>query len=187
MINGLVLSGGESTRMGEDKSMICYHGVPQYEYVYRLLEPYCENVYISSKNKSIYPFPTIYDHVDFIDLGPLSGLLSAIKTHPTDWIIIAIDYPQISKTEIEQLIHSNHSLASVFFNAKSGYYEPTLGFYRKEIGDILIKQKHNGLQNILRELNAEKIYPQNNAIIKSIDTPVEKESIIAAINFNRLD
>ena len=30
-------NGGKSTRMGKDKGLIDYHGLPQREYVYRLL------------------------------------------------------------------------------------------------------------------------------------------------------
>ena len=36
-MNGLVLSGGQSSRMGTDKALIDYHGIPQYAYVYDLL------------------------------------------------------------------------------------------------------------------------------------------------------
>ena len=37
-MNGLVLAGGESTRIGMDKAIIDYHGQPKYIHVYKLLE-----------------------------------------------------------------------------------------------------------------------------------------------------
>ena len=47
VLHGLVVCGGQSTRMGMDKSQLQYHGVPQREWLYELLQPLCEDVYIS--------------------------------------------------------------------------------------------------------------------------------------------
>ena len=52
-MNGLVLSGGQSSRMGRDKALIDYHGLPQYAYVYDLLLGFCDKVFISSKKINI--------------------------------------------------------------------------------------------------------------------------------------
>ncbi len=40
-INGLVLSGGKSTRMGSDKGEIKYHGTSQRQHVHHLLAAHC--------------------------------------------------------------------------------------------------------------------------------------------------
>jgi molybdopterin-guanine dinucleotide biosynthesis protein A len=72
-LNGLILAGGKSTRMGQDKGMIDYHGKPQREYLVDLLKPYCLEVFISSKEN--IKQNTIADHFD-LD-SPLNGILSA--------------------------------------------------------------------------------------------------------------
>jgi len=46
-IYGLVLSGGKSTRMGEDKGLISYHGIPQRDHLYQLLNQDCDTTYLS--------------------------------------------------------------------------------------------------------------------------------------------
>ena len=46
-MNGLVIAGGKSTRMQQDKAMIQYHGMPQYQYVYNILQPFCSETFIS--------------------------------------------------------------------------------------------------------------------------------------------
>ncbi|MFZ6009414.1 MAG: NTP transferase domain-containing protein, partial [Bacteroidota bacterium] len=48
-INGLVLAGGSSSGMGMgiDKRLINFHGVPQGEYLFNLLQKYCDQVFTS--------------------------------------------------------------------------------------------------------------------------------------------
>ena len=77
-MNGLVLAGGESTRIGMDKAIIDYHGQPKYIHVYKLLEKCCDQVFVSSKEKR-YPLPTILDLPEFHSLGLIAGVFSAFE------------------------------------------------------------------------------------------------------------
>jgi len=78
---GLVLSGGKSTRMGTDKGLIEYHGVPQRDYLYDLLTKVCDETYISLRKEQEenvpFGFQTLVDLNEF--RGPYNGLLSAHK------------------------------------------------------------------------------------------------------------
>jgi len=40
-LQGLVLAGGRSSRMGRDKAALDFHGEPQVHWAYRLLGPHC--------------------------------------------------------------------------------------------------------------------------------------------------
>jgi molybdopterin-guanine dinucleotide biosynthesis protein A len=48
-MNGLILVGGQSVRMGTDKSQLSYHGKPQWQYLYDLLLPFCQKTYLSCR------------------------------------------------------------------------------------------------------------------------------------------
>ena len=50
---GLVLSGGRSTRMGKDKGLINYHGIPQRDYIYNLLNEVCDETYMSIRKDQV--------------------------------------------------------------------------------------------------------------------------------------
>ena len=54
---GLVLSGGKSTRMGTDKGLITYHGIPQREYIYKLLEEVCDATFLSIRDDQAATIP----------------------------------------------------------------------------------------------------------------------------------
>ena len=51
-MNGLVIAGGNSSRMGTDKAFLQYSKNPQYQEVYSLLEPFCEQTFVSLQNKN---------------------------------------------------------------------------------------------------------------------------------------
>ena len=76
VLHGLVVCGGQSTRMGMDKSQLQYHGVPQREWLYELLQPLCEDVYISCNAEQAAEigdsYPTITDATIYRNIGPVS-------------------------------------------------------------------------------------------------------------------
>jgi molybdenum cofactor guanylyltransferase len=187
-MNGLILAGGDSSRMGEDKAMIYYYKDPQYLHLYHLLTDFCSELLVSSKNKYNPYIPVIKDDIKYSNIGPMAGLLTALDYEEnTDWIVISVDYPLISKVEIKQLINSKNNFASVFFNPNSTLFEPYLGIYRTGFKNILqdeIQKNNYSLQKILQENSVEKIVPNNLDILKSINTKEEYNYIISKY-FNR--
>lgn len=172
-MNGLVLAGGQSTRMGEDKALMDYHGQPQFLHVYKLLEKYCDQVFISSKEKK-YSLPTLIDSPELESLGPIAGIISAFEYEDNDWLVIAIDYPMFSEEHILKLIEPTDTLANVYFNPETGFFEPFLALYKKAFKETLlaeIKSGTNSLQTILRKSLVSKVTPKNLEVIKSIDYP----------------
>lgn len=104
---GLVLSGGKSTRMGTDKGLIKYHGVPQREYLYNILSEVCSETYISLRGDQElnmpFGFQTLTDLDEF--KGPYNGLLSAHKKYPeVAWLVLACDLPLIDLNALKELI-----------------------------------------------------------------------------------
>jgi len=120
--NGLVLSGGKSTRMGKDKSLIAYHGgKPQREYVFDLLSECCDNVFTSCRKeqeipKHLNPLPDRYDFG-----GPVNGILSAFALHPDKaWLVVAVDMPNVTSRALQTLLSQRdpNRLATVFLTHK---------------------------------------------------------------------
>jgi len=172
-MNGLVLAGGQSIRMGYDKALIAYHGVPQYVYIYEMLQKICDHVLISSREQK-YPLPTLLDDSKYNRMGPMAGLLTAFDYQETDWLVIAIDYPLVTKEDVEKLTQPHTGLSSVYFHPDTEFYEPFLACYRQEFKCLLTAEYELGntsMQNLLRRADIHKIIPENLNLLKSVDYP----------------
>jgi molybdopterin-guanine dinucleotide biosynthesis protein A len=127
LLNGLILCGGKSSRMGKDKSLISYHGKPQRDYLLDLLKPHCDGVFVSAQRGSKASDSTIPDHFD-LD-SPLNGILSAFHFDPDSaWLTVPVDMPNINSNAIKFLLHNRdqHKAATCFFNSDGDAPEPLL-------------------------------------------------------------
>jgi molybdopterin-guanine dinucleotide biosynthesis protein A len=108
-MKGLILCGGRSTRMQQDKSTIAYHGMPQWQYLYDLLQSLVPEVYLSCRADQQ---PDFSDHIPVITDsvpggGPIVGLLSAHAAFPDSaWLVLACDLPLISLQSLSFLVHA---------------------------------------------------------------------------------
>jgi len=134
-LNGLVLTGGKSTRMGSDKALLYYLDKPHGEVVMEMLKPYCENVFLSSRqgqwvNGEFSSCPQIYDR--FLDFGPMGGVLSAMKAHPDNaWLVVACDLPHLEPSTLEVLIQNRnpYRFATAFRSQINDLPEPLCAIY----------------------------------------------------------
>src|SRR5215213_7303867 len=78
-LNGLVLAGGKSTRMGEDKSIVQWHNKEQHYYVADMLTAFCKEVFISCRAEQGETVDRNYKIItdEYENAGPLGAIVSA--------------------------------------------------------------------------------------------------------------
>jgi molybdenum cofactor guanylyltransferase len=184
-LTALILIGGKSSRMKEDKARIVYHKQEQFKHLFDLLNLFCEDVYLSTKQE-YKSFPVIKDNPEFGDIGPMNGILSGFEQLKTSHLVIAVDYPLFSRQEIENLISQRDKklLASVIFNTESQFFEPFLGIYEFSFLEILleeIKSGNHSMQNILLKNKVKKVLPLNLNSLRNCNTIEEKNQLIQEI------
>ncbi len=147
---GLILAGGSSKRMGQDKTLMDYHGKPQIEHVHNLLEVHCTKVFLSKRadQKAHKGVLSIDDDQSFLNIGPLGGILSAMKTCPeSSWLVMACDLPFVTQETLGFLIQNRdpQKIATAFRSVHDGLPEPLcaiwegpgypeiLGFFKKNV------------------------------------------------------
>lgn len=184
-LKGLVLCGGFSTRMQEDKSSIAYHGMPQWRYLVHLLQSLLPEVYISCReeqreNFNAHPY-LIPDTVPYG--GPSAGLLSAHALQPnTAWLVIACDLPLISQQSLALLVQSRDTskAATTFVSPFNQLPEPLIAIW-EPAGLTLLAQNVAAGKNCPRKtmLNTEIALLENPYATEQFNanTPEEKATI----------
>jgi len=183
---GLVVCGGQSSRMGMDKSLLAYYGRPQRYYMYTMLATLCDETFIScnkEQSKTIdKEYKTIIDAPAYEGNGPIAGILSAFDQYPgADWLIAGCDYPYLTRHELNSFIKSidTGKTAAAFYNATENIYEPMLAWYSYPSSDELKKMfagKDYSLQHFLRKTNAGKYIAPDKNVIRSVDTEEEYQT-----------
>lgn len=130
-INGLVLAGGKSRRMGRDKDLIQWHGKEQRYFAADLLQPFCEEVFISCRSEQISGIDPAYKALPdtFLDMGPLGGILSAMRSQrDRAWLVIACDLPLLNEDIIRFLMTSRdpQKIATTYQSPYDGLPEPLI-------------------------------------------------------------
>ncbi len=179
---GLVICGGESSRMGTDKSLINYYCKPQRYFLHELLQSFCKKVFISCNKSQAKEMESGYDIIvdapQYQNTGPIAALLSAFEKYPDNsFLAIGCDYPFINKTEIQDLIDARDKTAkAVCYQNRESITEPLLALYENEIFQLMksnFAQQKYSLRYFLDEINAKKIIADRDDALRSVDTPEE--------------
>ncbi len=134
-VYGLVLAGGRSKRMGQDKALLRVDGETQLSRAVHLLEPFVDQVFVSTRvDQQDEPerskFRQIVDR--YRDLGPLAGILSAMEEHPdAGWLVLACDLPNVEELTIRYLLDNRSSVHAftAYKSSSDGLPEPLCAFY----------------------------------------------------------
>ena len=150
---GLVLCGGESTRMGRDKSLIDYHGRPQRGHLTDLLSPFCARVFWSINDAQFEQMTRIgqnTEHVlrdEYPQEGPLGGIITAFRKYPAvPWLIVSCDLPRLTAISIDYLLQNRNQNADATLFADPRPY-PFVSIWEPAIFDALQLYWAQGLRS----------------------------------------
>jgi len=154
----VILSGGKSSRMKEDKSLLKFSSSNSLiEYQYKRLKPYFKNLYISSKTNK-------FDFLSFDKLildknqeiySPILALETILETLENEKIfIITVDTPFIKIQTIEKLINSNKNFDITI--AQTSKVHNLCGVFSKNILNIIknmIKDDIHKINYLIKSTN----------------------------------
>jgi molybdopterin-guanine dinucleotide biosynthesis protein A len=192
-VYGLVLSGGKSTRMHTDKSLLNYHGKTQVKHCYELLQPYCDRVFLSNREDQSNlaghkALPQIHDQKEYRDTGPLAGILSAMEKHPdVAWLVLACDLPYVNAKTLENLLEKRNPLkmATSYISRHDGLPEPLCAIYEKKSHKEILKFLRQGIicpRHILIHSEVELIKQNQKIALDNVNTAQEYRDALAIMN-----
>lgn len=187
---GLVLSGGRSTRMGQDKGIIQYYDLPQRERIYNFLAQVCEKTFLSIRKEQESEISerisTIIDRDEY--KGPFNGLLSAHYTYPkAAWLVLACDLPLIDMNSINLLIteRDRDKNATAFATRKSGLPEPLAAIWEpqglvKSI-DYLKHATSSCPRKFLINSEIKLVFPNDDFVLMNANSEEDYKKVLSKI------
>ncbi len=133
-ITGIILSGGKSTRMGENKSLLKLGDKTVIEHTLQLMQSLFSEVILITNSPDEYQFLNIPMFEDVYRYrGPLAGIHSGLINSKTDDnFIISCDIPLITSEIIEYIVDFNTTHPITVCRA-DGYIQQLAGKYSKSL------------------------------------------------------
>ena len=130
---GIILAGGKSSRMGEDKGLVLLNGKPMIQYVIEALKEVVSDIIIISNNASYNKF-RIPVYADIIkDKGPVGGIYTGLYHSKTQLnFCISCDVPMISSDFIFWLLNKSGN-ASITLPMYKDKIQQMIGVYSKQV------------------------------------------------------
>ncbi|KAB8123054.1 molybdenum cofactor guanylyltransferase [Komagataeibacter medellinensis] len=198
LLYGLVLAGGESRRMGQDKATLPYGGRPQLARAFDLLERHVGRCFVSIRpDQQSDPlrasYPCIMDRRETKDVlggGPMVGVLSAhVVYSDVAWLVVACDLPMLDDTTLATLVHGRDAtLAATAYESESdGLPEPlctiwepaTLAAMNRQAVNrtIRLRQMLAGPAVCLLEIN-------KTGALQNVNVPDERDRVMKCLGYS---
>lgn len=187
VLNGLVLAGGKSMRMGHDKGAIAWHGKPQRYHMADLLQQLCTDVFISCRAEQQDEIDKNYQVLpdSFKAAGPLAGILSAITAQPDRaWLVTACDLPLLDSATLQYLIDNRDTsaIATTYKSPFDGLPEPLITIWEPKAYPVLLSFLEEGFSCPRKALirNEDRVHiidPRDPDALMNTNTPEDAAQV----------
>ncbi len=195
-LSSIVLAGGRSSRMGQDKALLPIQGVPLIQLVSGIAQSCAAPVYI------VTPWPERYQEIlpatcRFIrevhlplPQGPLIGFAQGLAQVQTDWVLLlACDLPRLRVEVLQDWAAGLNSVgqeAIALLPRHAKGWEPLCGFYRRSCLSALtdfINQGGRSFQQWLAQHQVQ-ILPlsEDDQMLFNCNTPADLDIVNCRIN-----
>jgi len=187
-ISGIILSGGKSIRMGENKAFIKINGIPIIQRIYNLFRKLFEETIIVANEKELFHNFDAKIYSDIIpQKGALGGLYTGLFFSSFKYsFCVACDMPFLNESLIKFLIKNIGDYDVIVPQTKDGFH-PLHAIYSKKclqpIKKIIDENKYKIIDlypmvnvKIIDEKEFSFLDPKMESFI-NINTPEELEKI----------
>ena len=152
-VTGVILAGGQARRMGGiDKGLVQLAGSPMCRIVIDLLSPQVSEVLINA-NRNLESYgrfgvPVIEDDIQGF-LGPLAGLVSAMKVAKTPWVItVPCDGPFLNRDYVDRMMAQADSSIDIVVAKDAERLQPTFMLAKTDLYSDLLSFLNAGERKI---------------------------------------
>lgn len=176
-VKGLILAGGRSIRMGEDKGQLQYHGMPQVDYLAQEFESVQMEHFISCR---IEQYPNSQRITDKFDgLSPFGAIASAFQHEPNAaWLVVACDLPLVNGEIFELLLKERDpsKFATCFYNPETDFPDPLITLWEPKAYMRMLEFLALGYscpRKVLINSEVKVVKLSNSEVLKNVNTKEE--------------
>jgi len=182
---GLVLAGGESVRLGEDKALARIHeGISQLDWSLRALSPFCRAVWVAARDArrarelALEEQGTVYDEPEVP--GPMAGVMAGLRRAQGGGLfVLACDMPFVDPAQLLQLkSRREQSAHATCFRGSDGKPDPMCAIYEERSLRALqewVSRRQYSLRDFLQGVKVETVTPADCEWLASVNTPEDLE------------
>lgn len=183
-LTGIILCGGQSLRMGRDKSLMQIGNLPLYRIQLERVADYCIQVFISCRKEQAVNYPDAQVIIDQLDnIGPAAGILAAGKILP-EVLLLILPCDMVLKNDdlLRQLCSkvTESTLGCFFIENASGIIQPFPGIYSPTLLEQFNMEVDKGMLSIRKFLEKQQnitTLPIKRGEIHNLNTPEDFEAV----------
>ncbi|OAV45864.1 hypothetical protein A3850_009175 [Lewinella sp. 4G2] len=182
----MILTGGKSTRMGEDKAGLIYrNGQSEADRLAQLCEERGLETYFSVSE------PSGLDNElpdRFVGLGPLGAIATAFLYNPdAAWLVLACDLPLVDGPVIDQLMNTRDSsqLATAIRGGSKPFPEPLIAIYEPRAYARLLQFLSIGYacpRKVLINSDVAEVVLEDETPLTNANTPNERRAVLERLS-----
>ncbi|WP_115718552.1 molybdenum cofactor guanylyltransferase [Gallaecimonas mangrovi] len=178
MLSGLVLAGGKSSRMQQDKALLDFHGVTLLEHTQRqLFDAGCHAIMISRNQDGC-----IKDMV--ANAGPLGGIHAALHHARDDdaLLVMPVDMPFVSIELLQTLIETgfDSERPCYFDDCYLPLYLPVSDKARRFLDKLLASDGQGRVRQLLNYLDAIVLPIADRTPLRNLNTPADWQQALTS-------
>jgi molybdopterin-guanine dinucleotide biosynthesis protein A len=161
-ISGFVLAGGSSSRLGQDKVLLPWHGQTLLHHAVVRLRQVCGTVSVCANRDDLSQHlpPSVAIVQDAIaGAGPLGGIVPALEASQTDWnLFLAVDLPLVP-TEFLRMLAAQSKGDDIVAEKSlcvlpqiDGFPQPLCGLYHRSLAPGMRRALEEGKYKIMLAL-----------------------------------
>ncbi len=156
-ITGIILSGGKSTRMGENKSFLKMNNKTIIESVVEMMNSIFSKVILITNTPDEYRFLNLEIYTDiYKNVGPLAGIHSGLINSETQKnFIISCDLPLMNSEFVKSIVNID-SEKKIIVSKADGYIQQLCGIYNKSLIPLISEIIEADNSSEIRVLNQKK-------------------------------
>lgn len=145
----IVMAGGDSRRMKQDKAMLTVDGVPMIQHVCRQLTGHFDPVLVSARDSGQYAFLALDVIPDRTPgQGPLMGIASTLSTSPRELnLVVSCDMPSLELPTARRMLRLAENADAVVPRC-GDLLEPLFAVYRRSLAPTLFNLLASGERRV---------------------------------------